>query len=295
MSSAFNELQSELGLGFHYFIYGWRLMLQRQLLPFIAIPIAINVVLMVALLWFFISNIFSWSDWIVSFMPSWLDWLTMIIVPLAILSLVIVFYFTFTTITNFIAAPFNALLAERVEQQLTGEKLAEMSTAELLKDVPRMLKREWQKSLYSVPRFIALFLLSFVPVIGQTIVPILTFMFSAWMIAVQYCDYPFDNHKISFQRMRNALGQRRTMNFTFGSLVSIFTALPFVNLVVMPVAVCGATAMWVEEYRNFLLNGGSNDFKNADYTYRKGQGSAVSTETRSGAVSTERRSGEVRK
>lgn len=93
MSSAFNEPQSELGLGFHYFIYGWRLMLQRQLLPFIAIPIAINVVLMVALLWFFISNIFSWSDWIVSFMPSWLDWLTMIIVPLAILSLVIVCYF----------------------------------------------------------------------------------------------------------------------------------------------------------------------------------------------------------
>lgn len=35
MSSAFNEPQSELGLGFHYFIYGWRLMLQRRLMPFV--------------------------------------------------------------------------------------------------------------------------------------------------------------------------------------------------------------------------------------------------------------------
>ncbi|WGE50835.1 sulfate transporter CysZ [Actinobacillus equuli subsp. haemolyticus] len=281
MSSAFNEPQSDLGLGFHYFIYGWRLMLQRKLLPFVLIPIAINSVLMIALLWFFIGNIVGWADWIVSFMPSWLDWLTIILVPLAVLSLIMLFYFTFTTITNFIAAPFNALLAEKVELQLTGEQLNNMTVAEMLKDVPRMLKREWQKMMYSIPRFIALFLLSFVPVIGQTVVPVLTFIFGAWLLAIQYCDYPFDNHKISFKRMRNALGQRKILNFTFGTFVSIFTALPFVNLVVMPVAVCGATAMWVEEYRNFML-GRNSDFDGADYTTKTGR--EVSTETRSGAI-----------
>ncbi|WP_150539256.1 sulfate transporter CysZ [Actinobacillus vicugnae] len=291
MSSAFNEPQSELGLGFHYFIYGWRLILQRQLLPFVLIPIAINSVLMIALLWFFIGNIVSWADWIVSFMPSWLNWLTIILVPLAVLSLIMLFYFTFTTITNFIAAPFNALLAEKVELQLTGEQLNNMSMLEMLKDVPRMLKREWQKMMYSIPRFIALFLLSFVPVIGQTIVPILTFVFGAWLLAIQYCDYPFDNHKISFKRMRNALGQRKLLNFTFGTFVSIFTALPFVNLVVMPVAVCGATAMWVEEYRDFML-GRKSDFSGADYTTKTSH--ELSTETRSSAVSTDVRNGDIK-
>lgn len=291
MSSAFNEPQSDLGLGFHYFIYGWRLMLQRRLMPFVLIPVAINAVLMIALLWFFISHIAGWADWIVSFMPSWLDWLTMILVPLAVLSLIMLFYFTFTTITNFIAAPFNALLAEKVELQLTGEQLNNMTMAEMLKDVPRMLKREWQKMAYSIPRFIALFLLSFVPVVGQTVVPVLTFVFGAWLLAIQYCDYPFDNHKISFKRMRNALGQRKILNFTFGTFVSIFTALPFVNLVVMPVAVCGATAMWVEEYRNFML-GKTSDFNGADYTTKTGR--EVSTETRSGAVNPNVRNGEVK-
>ncbi|ABY69873.1 cysteine synthetase [Actinobacillus pleuropneumoniae serovar 3 str. JL03] len=291
MSSAFNEPQSELGLGFHYFIYGWRLMLQRRLMPFVLIPVAINAVLMIALLWFSISHIAGWADWIVSFMPSWLDWLTMILVPLAVLSLIMLFYFTFTTITNFIAAPFNALLAEKVELQLTGEQLNNMTVAEMLKDVPRMLKREWQKMAYSIPRFIALFLLSFVPVVGQTVVPVLTFVFGAWLLAIQYCDYPFDNHKISFKRMRNALGQRKILNFTFGTFVSIFTALPFVNLVVMPVAVCGATAMWVEEYRNFML-GKTSDFDGADYTTKTGR--EVSTETRSGAVNPNVRNGNVK-
>lgn len=291
MSSAFNEPQSELGLGFHYFIYGWRLMLQRRLMPFVLIPVAINAVLMIALLWFFIRHIAGWADWIVSFMPSWLDWLTMILVPLAVLSLIMLFYFTFTTITNFIAAPFNALLAEKVELQLTGEQLNNMTVAEMLKDVPRMLKREWQKMAYSIPRFIALFLLSFVPVVGQTVVPVLTFVFGAWLLAIQYCDYPFDNHKISFKRMRNALGQRKILNFTFGTFVSIFTALPFVNLVVMPVAVCGATAMWVEEYRNFML-GKTSDFDGADYTTKTGR--EVSTETRSGAVNPNVRNGDIK-
>ncbi|WGE90566.1 sulfate transporter CysZ [Actinobacillus genomosp. 1] len=291
MSSAFNEPQSDLGLGFHYFIYGWRLMLQRRLMPFVLIPVVINAVLMIALLWFFISHIAGWADWIVSFMPSWLDWLTMILVPLAVLSLIMLFYFTFTTITNFIAAPFNALLAEKVELQLTGEQLNNMTVAEMLKDVPRMLKREWQKMAYSIPRFIALFLLSFVPVVGQTVVPVLTFVFGAWLLAIQYCDYPFDNHKISFKRMRNALGQRKILNFTFGTFVSIFTALPFVNLVVMPVAVCGATAMWVEEYRNFMLDK-TSDFDGADYTTKTGR--EVSTETRSGAVNPNVRNGEVK-
>ncbi|MGX2973787.1 sulfate transporter CysZ [Ursidibacter arcticus] len=250
MSSPFTSPESQAGAGFHYFIYGWRLLLQRQLMPFVVLPVIINTVLMVGLIWLFFANIGGLLD---AMLPSWLEWLSFILIPLIFLMILVLFYFAFTTLANFIAAPFNALLAEKVEQQLTGEKLTEMSVAELLKDVPRMLKREWQKMWYSIPRLVALFLLGFVPVLGQTVVPVLTFMFGAWLLAIQYCDYPFDNHKISFDRMRNALGQRRIMNFTFGSLVSLFMMVPFLNLVAMPVAVCGASAMWVKEYRNFLL------------------------------------------
>lgn len=261
MSSLIFSPQTEWGRGFHYFIYGWRLILQRSLMPFVILPLAINVVLLIGLFWLFASQVSGWADWLVSFMPSWLDWLTYLLIPLAIFAVLVFYYFIFTTLANFIAAPFNALLAEKVELQLTGQSLAEMSMAEMLKDVPRMLKREWQKMMYSLPRLIGLFLLGWLPVLGQTIVPVLAFAFGAWLLAIQYCDYPFDNHKISFARMRNALSQRRIMNFTFGGLVSLFTMIPFFNLVIMPVAVCGATAMWVKEYRYFLLNDHQDPFQ----------------------------------
>jgi CysZ protein len=32
--------------------------------------------------------------------------------------------------------------------------------------------------------------------------------------------------------------------------VTLFSAIPVVNLFVMPVAICGATAMWVDQYRD---------------------------------------------
>lgn len=81
------------------------------------------------------------------------------------------------------------------------------------------------------------------PGIGQTVAPVLWFLFSAWMLAIQYCDYPFDNHKVSFADMRRALRQHKTDNLQFGALVSLFTMIPILNLVILPVAVCGATAM----------------------------------------------------
>ncbi|MGL9734838.1 MAG: EI24 domain-containing protein [Symbiopectobacterium sp.] len=90
--------------------------------------------------------------------------------------------------------------------------------------------------------------------IGQTWALLLWFGFSAWMLAIQFCDYPFDNHKISFPTMREALRRYKLNKLQFGALVSVFTLVPFLNLVVMPVAVCGATAgrrLW----RNRIVGG----------------------------------------
>lgn len=261
MNTPFSTHESQAKAGFHYFMYGWRLLLQPKLMPFVLLPVAINTVVMIGLIWLFFANIGGWLE---TALPSWLSWLSFLLIPLIFLMILVIFYFIFTTLANFIAAPFNALLAEKVEQQLTGEKLTEMSMAEMLKDIPRMLKREWQKMWYSLPRLVVLFLFGFMPALGQTVVPVLTFIFGAWLLAIQYCDYPFDNHKISFKQMRNALAQRRTMNFTFGALVSLFTMIPFVNLVAMPVAVCGASAMWVGEYRNLLLGRKTGQFDDGE-------------------------------
>lgn len=181
---------------------------------------------------------------------DWLQWLSYLLWPLAVISVLLVFGYFFSTIANWIAAPFNGLLAEQLEARLTGATPPDTGIFGIMKDVPRIMKREWQKFAWYLPRAIVLLILYFIPGIGQTVAPVLWFLFSAWMLAIQYCDYPFDNHKVPFKEMRTALRTRKITNMQFGALTSLFTMIPLLNLFIMPVAVCGATAMWVDCYRD---------------------------------------------
>ncbi|MCK3658627.1 sulfate transporter CysZ [Pasteurellaceae bacterium Pebbles2] len=272
--------EKEIKSGFHYFVMGWHLITQKGLRRFVIMPILLNVLLMTGLLWLFITQISGMIDWVMGFLPSWLDWLSSIMFVMSLAMILILFYFSFTMLSGFIAAPFNGLLAEKVEKMLTGENLADVTMADFIKDVPRMLGREWQKLLYSLPIYIALFLFGFMPLLGQIVVPIVAFAFTAWMMAIQYCDYPFDNHKISFHTMRIKLKENRIQSLTFGGLITLCTFAPVINLVVIPVAVCGATAMWVETYRKELYGqamGKSGKNSTAVSTPKSASGTEIST------------------
>ena len=119
-------------------------------------PILLNIVLLTGLFWLFVSQISTMIDWVMSFIPDWLSFLSVILLVLSIGSILLFFYFAFTTLSGFIAAPFNGLLAEKVEKMLTGEAVNNDGFAEIMKDVPRMLNREWQKLWYSLPKFVGL-------------------------------------------------------------------------------------------------------------------------------------------
>lgn len=87
----------------------------------------------------------------------------------------------------------------------------------------------------------------FIPVIGQFAAPWIWLLFSAWMMAIQYCDYPYDNHQIPFPDMRRQLARYRWRNLSFGGLVMFLGSVPVLNLFVMPMAICASTAMWVDD------------------------------------------------
>jgi CysZ protein len=236
--------------GAHYFIRGWQLATLPGLRAFVILPLLINLILFSgAFIWLF-SALGGWLDTLMSYLPNGLSWLEWLLWPVAILGILLAFSFIFSMVGNLIASPFNGFLAEKVELYLTNQPLDNASFSELIKDVPRIIGRELSKLGYWLPKAIGLLLLFLIPAIGQTIAPLLWFLFTAWMMVIQYVDYPFDNHKVPFTQMRDALKQHRGRNLTFGALVSLATSLPLVNLIIMPIAVCGATAIWVDHYRD---------------------------------------------
>ena len=236
--------------GLYYFSQGWKLMLEPGLKRYIFMPILINILIIGGAFFYIYTQASDMVNWALSYLPSWLHWLSYVLWPLILISVLIFFGYFFTTLANIIAAPFNGMLSAKLESMLTNTTAEDDSWSTFAKDFARSIQRELQNLAYYIPRLIGILLLFLVPVIGTIVAPILLFLFNAWMMSIQYNDYAFDNNRVSFPIMRQRLKQDRFNNLVFGSLINIFTMIPFVNLVIMPAAVCGVTLQWVKKYRS---------------------------------------------
>jgi CysZ protein len=234
--------------GAHYLFEGLRLIRQPGLRRYVAIPLLISTSV-------FAGAIFGVSHWLeilinalLGYLPSWLDWLRYLLWPLFAIAGVLIIFYTFSIITNLIAAPFNGMLAEAVEQHLTGQTIDTGGWKALMKDLLPSLASELRKLLYFIVRAIPLGLLFLIPGINLA-APFLWALFSAWMLVIEYLDYPMANHLLHFSAQKKLLRQRKLLSYGFGGSSLLMTMIPVVNFFAMPVSVAGATAMWVGELK----------------------------------------------
>jgi CysZ protein len=150
----------------------------------------------------------------------------------------------FTTVALIIASPFNALLAEKAEELITGRPVDSLEGVRAaLLAVPRGVLREITKLMYYVPMALLTLLLSFIPGVGA----VAWLLLGAWMMSIQFVDYPMDNHRMSFAQVKAAVRSRRLSSMGFGGLVALCAGIPILNFFVVPAAVVGATLLWCEE------------------------------------------------
>ena len=237
--------------GAHYLSKGFTLVRQPGIKRFVLIPLLINILLLSIATTYAFNWLDDWyaassqSDWtIVRWSVENLGWL---IWPLLVIGVFVVVFFAFAFLANWIAAPFNGLLSEAVERKLVGKTYTEdvFNWQSFFKDIPRLMGREWRKLRYYLPRALGCLLLFFV--IGP-LAPIIWFLFNAWMTGIQYIDYPMDNRRAAFSETLALVNQKRSGPFGFGALVMLFTMIPVINILIMPVAVAGATALWFDRY-----------------------------------------------
>lgn len=234
------------------FLGAWQLISQAQLRRFVVFPLLCNLILFAALFFATIHWIHELNQWLTHLLPTWLSWLTVLVWPLFFIAFFMVIFYTFTLVANLIASPFNALLSEKVQTYLTGKTIDNRRFLEvLLKETPKALLRQCQFIGYYLPRAFLCLLLFFIPIV-QIAAPFVWFFFNAWMMSLQYLDYPMDNNKISFADMRQQLRDQTGITLSFGMTVNIATLIPVVNFFVMPMAVVGATSLWVSQFKKTI-------------------------------------------
>ena len=233
--------------GTDYFTAGFRLVLQPGLRLFVLLPLSINLLLFIGLIGVAVQQFDVLLDTFMPSLPDWLSFLEYVLWPMFALLVLVIMFFTFTMMANLLAAPFNGFLSEKVEGVVRGTDLSPpFNWSELLAMVPRTISRELRKLAYFLPRAIALLLLSLIPGINIVATP-LWIVFGVWMMAVQYIDFPADNHKLGWNEMLAWLREKRWQSLGFGGMTYLVLLIPVVNLLAMPAAVAGATLFWVRE------------------------------------------------
>ncbi|MDX1811066.1 MAG: sulfate transporter CysZ [Gammaproteobacteria bacterium] len=235
--------------GIRYLLKGFGLIKQPGLRKYVIVPLLINILIFAGL--GFLA--FGWIEGLVGQMmlnlPDWLQWLSWLIWIVVYAASIILLYFTFTVMANFVSAPFNGVLSEAVEEHITGEaKSDDTPWHQAITQMGPAIQEEVKKFMYSITRSLPFFILFFIPGINF-IASAAWMLFGAWMLAVQYADYPFSNNGIEFKNLRANLREKRLMVLGFGGAVMACTMIPLINLLIIPAAVAGATVMYLEQFK----------------------------------------------
>lgn len=230
-------------------VRGGKMLTHPKLRPFVIVPLMINIIIFGSLIGWGLTNLIEWVNSWMALLPDWLSFLEWILWPLIGIAVALVTGYLFTAVALLIASPFNALLAEKAEELITGKPVEGLEgLGAALLSVPRGIFREIAKLLYYIPMAVFVLIVSFIPAVNFA-APFLWFLLGAWMMSLQFVDYPMDNHQQSFKEVRLATADRRLSSLGFGGLVAACASIPIVNFFVVPAAVVGATILYVEELR----------------------------------------------
>ncbi|RZU50493.1 CysZ protein [Krasilnikovia cinnamomea] len=148
---------------------------------------------------------------------------------------------TFTAVTLLIGDPFYEKISGLIEQRFGG--------------VPDEVEVPWWRSLgrslvdslrliaLSVLFGVPLFLLGFLPLVGQTVVPVLGAAIGGWLLAVELTGVPFQRRGRRLAHRRAALKEQRPLALGFGVAVFVCFLLPLGAILLMPGAVAGAALL----------------------------------------------------
>jgi CysZ protein len=148
---------------------------------------------------------------------------------------------TFTAVTLLIGDPFYEKISGLVEARYGG--VPDEVEVSLGRSLARSLVDSLRLISLSVLFGIPLFLAGFIPVVGQTVVPVVGGAIGGWLLAVELTGVPFQRRGRRLRHRREALRADRPMALGFGVAVFACFLIPLGAVLLMPAAVAGGTLL----------------------------------------------------
>lgn len=242
--------------GFAYpFRAGHFLISHPRLYLYVLIPFLINLVVFSLAVWigldFFNTTVESMIPvgdawyWVVLYYFLWV---------IAVLATAVLVFFLFAIVGNLIASPFNDILSEKTEALLTGRTRSEpFDLKAFIRDSLHTLLDELLKISAFLGGMVVLFLLFLLPAVGPVLYSVLSVLWTALFLVVEYTGYVFSRHKLVFRDQRQFIRQRKLASVGFGTGSLCLLAIPFLQFFTIPLGVIGAVHFWYDSNPPQLL------------------------------------------
>jgi CysZ protein len=209
------------------------------------VPALISGILYATALFFLIRHVAELARAVTWFADDWAEALRDLIRVVAGAGLlgvaVLLGILTFTAVTLLIGDPFYELISERVEDRFGG--VPDEVEVGFWRSLRRSLVDSLRLIALSVLIGIPLFVLGFVPVVGQTVVPVLGGAVGGWLLAVELTGVPFQRRGRRLRSRRATLAANRPTTLGFGVAVFCCFLIPLGAILLMPAAVAGAALL----------------------------------------------------
>jgi CysZ protein len=236
----------DFGAGVGLLLRGFRLVFsspKRVLMG--ALPAVITAVLLITGWVLLFTNIDSIAGWLTGFADSWSDtWKSVaeVVVGISVIAAVLgLSVLLFTAITLMIGGPFYEYIAEEVEDELGGVPEAEQIG--FWRGFVVGLRSTVLLVAVSVACAIPLFFCGFIPVVGQTVVPVVAVCINGYLLGIELTGIPFTRRGRSFKQRRQILATRRGLVLGLAVPTYLLCLVPLAALVVIPAAMAGGTVL----------------------------------------------------
>lgn len=226
------------GIGFFFQGFGW-VARHGRWWAFGLIPALIAFAVYVAALIFLGTNATEFAAFLTPFADSW-SWRelfrTLVGIALVVAGLAVA-VLTFAAVTLIIGEPFYERLSSAVDV------LDDEVEQPFWRTLPRSIKDSLVTLCYMLLFTVPLFFLGFVPVLGQTVVPVLGAAVSGFFLTVELTTLALERRGMARKQRFALLRGNLASSLGFGVAVFLLFLVPFVAVIAMPGAVAGAALL----------------------------------------------------
>jgi CysZ protein len=209
-------------------------------------PVAISAGLVVILAFVLAFLLDDFTAWVTPFADAWPLWIrgaVRISIGIAVVAAVLLaIVVTFAEVTNIVGQPFFEIISDRIEKERGN---APAGDPDWWRNLPSATAESIVTFSVYLCCVVPLFVLSFIPVVGQFVIPVIGAIVSGWFLSLEILQIPLERrgHDLGGRVRFHRDARHKHEVLGFGIAAFLLFLIPLANVIAMPGAIVGGTLL----------------------------------------------------